>query len=153
MDSKAKNALTGCVVSIGAVLDCLGRKGVAKAAIQELRSACDEGRHIYVLERCQEYVEACCQDESVTLLLISAWTTVCRHTELQYKRAYKYYHSLRQAGCAQQEVQSWRRMYHWPTELKKALAAQVELAELCCASRKGLILAQARHGKCSVRIQ
>jgi hypothetical protein len=157
MDYQAKNALDGCTGSIGAVLDYLRRNGVARATLQELRSAIEEDRHVFVLERCQEYVDACSpsNESSGFLLLICAWTTVCRHTSLQYKRAYKHYHSLRQSAgsCGAQQSKQWGRSYHSPTELETALQEQIKLAELCCASQKGLILAQARNRQCSVRLQ
>jgi hypothetical protein len=153
-DEESRNALDGTLASISAVLDGLADKGVSGCSIQELRRQCDKGEFVYVLKLCEEYAECIGPAEevdSLQVLLISSWTSLCRYLALHYKHAYKHFHALRMEKVS---LEGSRRRslvgnHHSRGELELALQQQIELGEMCCASQKGLILAQAREKRLS----
>jgi hypothetical protein len=139
-DFETKSAHDGCVGSLTAVLHFLARQGVSASSIEELQQGVTERQYATVLQRVQEYGACCCvqsdeKKEAIRYLLIGCWTSLCRYLQLQYKQAYKHYHGLRRHSGT-----SSRRIVY-PSDIEKALQAQVALAEQCCACQRELILA------------
>jgi hypothetical protein len=92
--------------------------------------------YVNLLERAQEYAECVAVSGQVSVamvcLFISSWESLGRYQAAVYKQAYKQFHSSREGGRSMLSA----------TETDKALARQVTMAEQCCASQKGLILAE-----------
>jgi hypothetical protein len=96
---------------------------------------------VNLLERAQDYAECVAASDKVSdaelvamvCLFISSWESLGRYQAAVYKQAYKQFHSSRREGG---------RSMLSPAATERALAHQVNMAEQCCASQKGLILAE-----------
>jgi hypothetical protein len=97
---------------------------------------------VNLLERAQDYAKCVAASDQVSdaelvatvCLFISSWETLGRYQAAVYKQAYKHFHSSRREGG---------RSMLSAAATERALAHQVNmLAEQCCASQKGLILAE-----------
>jgi hypothetical protein len=102
--------------------------------------------YVSIMERAQEYaecvaesLEARAQSEAerklvamMACLFISAWESLCRFQSAVYKQAYRNVGRIREGD----------RLMFSGAERERALAHQLNMAEQCCASRKGLILAE-----------
>jgi hypothetical protein len=108
--------------------------------------------YVRIMERAQEYaecvaesLEARAQSEAerkliamMACLFISAWESLGRFQAAVYKQAYKNVRRIREGD----------RLMFSGAERERALAHQVNMAEQCCASQKGLILAEHWGNQC-----
>lgn len=127
--------------SVKAVVDFLAHEGVSKGSMNELLAAFQRSNYVLVLERAQEYarcVYSYRQDHQdvqvIVFLLTNAWETLAQYLALQYRQAHRHYSALRRNQVVKTQVGL--------DELEKALKHKVDLAEKCCASQKGYLLAQ-----------
>jgi hypothetical protein len=158
-DYKIKNALDGAKGSLQAVIDFLSKNGVAKASVRELQKGLTTAtEYVSIMERAQEYAEcvaesrmAAAQSERadhrdkqkskqliamMVCLFISSWESLGRYQAAVYKQAYKNVRRI---------AESDRQMFSGSgaeSERTLSLHHQNNMAEQCCASQKGLILAE-----------
>lgn len=128
--------------SISAVLDFLAAEGVSRASIDELRRDSGLGRHVEVMERASDYASAVYEQRHVhsnagivVYLLLAAWQALARYLAVQYQNAHRHYCCLRRQPTPSKTLQ-------------RALDVKVDLAEQCCRSQKGFLLADQWQRQC-----
>lgn len=155
----ALGALNG---SLMAVLDVLQAHGVSRCSIEELRHSDSKMRttsvtvtsYLHALQRAETYADCLASEDNTDLcgtvdshnllhyLLLSALNALCRYAQLQYRRAYKFYHGLRLRESSHQQTKL----------LQSALKDVSTTGEACCACQRQLFLAQYREKQLS-RVQ
>jgi len=135
-----KNALDSLEASILAVVKFLAGEGVSRASVNELLRDVTDGKYLPVMERAQQYAKCVFanrqhhQDTQIVLkLLLTAWESLTMYMELQHKQAHRHFHTLRRMG---------HHAHLTSNQIERALKHKIEMAEQCCSSQKGLILAQ-----------
>jgi hypothetical protein len=101
--------------------------------------------YVSIMERAQEYAEcvvdslAAVQSEQMVCLFISSWESLGRYQAAVYKQAYKDVRRISETG---DRLMVFSSSAAAETERALCLQHQVDMAEQCCASQKGLILAE-----------
>lgn len=129
--------------SIRAVIGYLSEH-LSACSITELNGLLAEGQYFPCLMRIKEYQSCLSSTDEIQYLLIGCWNSVLRYYAVQYKHAYKTFHSLRNAPPSLKIS-----LMTSSINVEKALQTQMELAELCSSCQRELILAQRREKRLS----
>lgn len=133
-DDKAKQILANLYECYRVLIRYLrGHGALTPAGVEELKQLVQGQYFIPALEHMQK-----CVLQSITNthrhraveLLVQAWESLCRHCAFQYKLAYR-------------GLQNLRSFHVGADDIKRELALQIELAEQCAASQRGLIVIRA----------
>jgi hypothetical protein len=117
---------------------------LSACSITELNGLLAEGQYFPCLMRIKEYQSCLSSTDEIQYLLIGCWNSVLRYYAVQYKHAYKTFHSLRNAPPSLKIS-----LMTSSINVEKALQTQMELAELCSSCQRELILAQRREKRLS----
>jgi hypothetical protein len=115
------------------------------------------GRYFAVLKRSMDYIQ-CVESESrdemlaKVHLVVTAWESLCRFKNLEYKRAYKHAFKLRyEKNCSGQNNNNNNNNNNYDetnaiasatnrAEVKQAIEYQIKIAEQCTTCQKKLYL-------------
>lgn len=159
----ARYALNG---SIAALNLALRKSGVSVNSIDELWVLVDKEDYLTALQRAATYADCTSEEDAGTVhcLLLGSWNALCRLSSLQYKSAFRHYHSMRHYGHSSQQQQQQHHQlmtldwHHSPfatmgaavaDPVDAALRAVNDAGELCCACQRELILARQREKRIS----
>jgi hypothetical protein len=133
-DDKAKQILADLYESFRVLIRYLrGHGALSPAGVEELKQLVQGQYFIPALERIQKYVMQSITNthrHRAVEMLVQTWVSLCRHCAFQYKLAYRGLQNLRTFHVGSEDV-------------KRELALQIELAEQCAASQRGLIVIRA----------
>jgi hypothetical protein len=156
VDVELRTAKDACVGAMMALLHYLSQQNIStRNCVHELQqtiSKFEQNQYDLILKGIiQQYVSKLSAQiqsdefEIIHMLIIGCWQAQHRLAQVQYQRAYRYYHDLRfnnDLGIASSTTSSTTTMnsINRDRNLEKALHHQIRMAEYTCTCQKEMIL-------------